>query len=243
MPVVRLVERAPVGGGVALLTFAVTPEMRASYAQPGQYAEVTLGEDNGFFVIASEVGASTWQFLMRGGGGAADTLLSMEVGGDVTMTSALGEGFPCESARDRALVVAVTGTGIAAARPIVAMRLADGLARALLAMPPRDPAPTEILLGVRYSEDVPLADELERWRALGVRVTVCLSRADPTAAQTHAGGYARGYVQDVLRSRLSPLDAHEPRPSWVVFAVGAAGMVEGVRGVARELGAEVRTNY
>ena len=217
------------GGGVAMLTFHVLPEVRATYTHPGQYAEMTLGPDNGFFVIASAVGEEKWQFLMRGGGGAADTLLTMDVGGDVTMTPALGEGFPCESARGRAVVVAVTGTGIAAARPLVAMRLAE-----------RESAATEVFVGVRYAEDVPLADELERWCAHGVRVTVCLSRAEPTPAQLAAGGYARGYVQDVIRAKL---DHRGRAASWMVFAVGASGMLDGVRSVARDLGAEVRTNY
>ena len=228
-PPARLVARASVGGGVALLTFDVSPRVRASFTHPGQYAEVIVGSDNGFFVIASDVDAAKWELLMRGGGGAADALLAMPLGTDVTMSSALGEGFPCERAEGRSLVVAVTGTGIAAARPIVALRLARAHAQPM--------APTEVYVGVRYAEDVPLADELSTWRAHGVRVTVCLSRADPTARELETGHYARGYVQDVLRARLAR------GAPWLVFAVGAAGMVDGVRDVARELGAEVRTNY
>ena len=225
-PPARLVGRASVGGGVFLLTFDVSPGASATYTHPGQYAEMTLGSDDGFFVIASNVGAAKWEFLMRGGGGAADALLAMPLGSDVTMSRALGEGFPCERADGRSLVVAVTGTGIAAARPIVAWRLARA-----------ETAPTEVYVGVRNAEDVPLVDELTRWRAHGVRVTVCLSRSDPTAGELESGHYARGYVQDVIRARLAGATR------WLVFAVGATGMVDGVRDVARELGGEVRTNY
>src|SRR5947209_11331559 len=101
MAAARLIARTPVGGGMSLLAFDVPPELRATYEHPGQYAELVPATEAGFFVIASEVGADRWEFLMRGGGGAADTLLAMPLGGEVPIVGALGDGFPCAETRDR----------------------------------------------------------------------------------------------------------------------------------------------
>lgn len=220
------------GGGLVLVTVEPSDEVRASYVLPGQYVSVRAGHVGkapaGFFVLASDVGARNWQLLIRPGGAAADGILAVRVGGRLETTRAQGRGFPCDEARGRSLLLAATGSGIAAVRPVVSRRLHD-----------HDAHRTEVLLGVRTRADLPLSEELAAWREKGVRVTVCLSRE--TVSAEEARGFAGGYVQDVARA--STALQHQ---GGMIFAAGVKGMIEGIRRLARDLGiaeADVRTNY
>ena len=224
----RIAARRETAGSLVRLTLELPASVRASHALPGQYVSVWAGGDTGYFVLASAVGADTWEILLRAGGTVADALLVARVGERVPVTAALGSGFPCVEARGRALVVAVAGTGMAAAMPILAWRMSDG-----------DAARTDVFLGMRVAAELPLTDEIASWRAAGARVTVCLSREDPPRNADPSGAvFVRGYVQDVARASSTT--------ARVVFAVGPGPMVDAVRKLAGELGVEesdFRTNY
>jgi sulfhydrogenase subunit gamma (sulfur reductase) len=229
----RLIAREDAGGGLVTLTIAPSDPVRATYERPGQYVSARAGElevvgaPAGYFVLAGDVGAPAWQLILRPGGTSADPLLALRAGAHLVTTEALGGGFPCDEARGRPLLVAATGSGIAAVRPVVARRLGDG-----------DAESTDVLLGVRVRADIPLAGEMDRWRRAGVAVIVCLSREDVPAG---GDGFASGYVQDVARRRARPAAS-----GAMIFAAGVKGMVEGIRRLASEIGVsetDVRTNY
>ncbi|HEX3343111.1 MAG TPA: hypothetical protein VHS09_01010, partial [Polyangiaceae bacterium] len=122
----------------------------------------------------------------------------------------------------------LSGTGVAAARPLVRRRISDG-----------DAACTQVWLGVRTHAELPLAVDIAEWREAGVPVVVCLSQpGDAPEGEL----FAKGYVQDVMAARMSAgslADAH-------VFAVGVASMIDAVRALAPRLGLSperVHTNH
>jgi len=213
-----------------------------SYRQPGQYLEMRVQGETGFFVLSSDPGSIAWELVMRAGGGASDVVLAIPVGSPLEVTGALGEGFPVELAAARPLVVALNGTGVAAAPPVVRRRVRDG-----------DAAITRVFLGVRARDELPLEPELRAWRASGVEVVACLSQPGPgqspaPAASGEGAGrrdgvdFEAGYVQDVVRDRVGP--------GWLaggrIFAVGTSSMVDALRVRASELGLDpdrVHTNY
>lgn len=222
-----LVDRVSVGGGLSRVTLRGRPELLATHTAAGQYTEIQTDGSNGYFVIASDVGTGAWELVLRGGGGAADALLGAPIGEEFAISPALGAGFPLDAARGRPLVLAVNGTGIAAARPVVTRRIAESEA-----------ARTIVYLGVRTAREVPLADELDAWRAEGVRVTLCLSQAGELA-ELHA---APGYVQDVVRAQ----GRADGVAGGMIFAVGTESMIAALRDVAPSVGVapgDVRTNY
>jgi NAD(P)H-flavin reductase len=199
-----------------------------SYTSPGQYVEVRARGETGYFVLAGVPGELPWELVMRSGGGVSDVLLPAPLGLDVEVTAAIGAGFPFEAARERLLVVALSGTGVAAGRPLVRRRIADG-----------DAARTQVWVGVRTQAELPLVVDIAEWREAGVSVVVCLSQP----AETPPGElFAKGYVQDVMAARIasgSLADAH-------VFAVGVSSMVEALRALAPRLGLpveRVHTNH
>jgi NAD(P)H-flavin reductase len=216
---------------MVLLTLEAPRDVIASYTQPGQYFRLAYAGENGYFVQAAPPGASTWQILLREGG-VADKLLEAPIGVDVAVSRALGAGFPNASARGRPLLLLLGGTGAAAARAVVPTRIATGDAEA-----------TEVYLGFRRLADVPMRSELSSWASSGVGVVVCLSRDElaanvaPSASKGDVPLH-RGYVQEVLRARGR---SH----AGLVFVVGPAGLVEGAKRVADELGVrseDVHTN-
>src|SRR5439155_26335601 len=100
-------------------------------------------------------------------------------------STAQGKGFPYASVRARALVLAATGSGIAAMLSTIGARIDAGEAKR-----------TFLLWGVREKKDVALAAELESMRRTGVEIAICLSRE-----HLEEIGFFRGYVQQVARER------------------------------------------
>jgi NAD(P)H-flavin reductase len=217
-----------VGGGLVRLTLAPSFAVRDTYTRPGQYVVMRAEGKDAYFVLAGDVGEATWELVLRPSGDAALAALTTSSGGSVEVSEAQGPGFPMEEAEGRPLLVVVTGSGIAAGRPVVRARVRAGAAKT-----------TELLFGVRRLSDLPLGSELEDWSRTGVEVTVCLSR-EPV--QEGRKGLAAGYVQDVARANARS-STHAPK---MIFAAGVREMIDAVRLLSAELGVQerdVRTNY
>jgi NAD(P)H-flavin reductase len=209
-----LTARRDAGGGVSLITLTPPPELARAYRAPGQYIKVHA-ESGGYFVLASEIGAPSWQLLVKNSGGAADALTRAPEGTTFEVTGPLGTGFPLERARDKPLVVAVAGSALAAARPILRERIAQ-----------RACASTSLYIGARSARDVPLVGEVAGWGRAGARLVLCLSRPDTDDPALLAEAVRRsGWVQHVLAEEL----AAGRITHGLVFAAGPAGMLEEIR--------------
>jgi NAD(P)H-flavin reductase len=225
LPAAVLASRRDAGAGLLLVSLDVDPTLARAYTAPGQYVELFTPRGNGYFVLAGSLGDPVWELLVRNAGDAADALFNAPIGSSFEVTAPIGGGFPVERATGRVLVLAVVGSALAVARPIVARRIAEGAA-----------ARTHVYVGARTPADVPLADEVAAWSADGVNVVLCLSR---TSGELERGDGARreaGYVQDVMRRDVGQLG-----PSVLVFAAGPEGMLTAMRDLPRAT-LEVVTN-
>jgi len=223
-----LLGRRSAGGLLVCHELAPPAHLAETYRRAGQYVELTLAGKRTFFALAGEPLAATWEIFVRPGGDVADALLAAPLGGDLGLSAALGAGFPLEEAASKRLFVLATGSGIAAVRPVLNHRVRTGQAPA-----------TEVFLGVPRRADLPMPDEVARWTASGVAITVCLSQ-EPAAEV----GAAEGYVQDALRRRAAISPAR--LATAMVFAAGTPAMVRDARKLATTLGlteADIRTNY
>jgi NAD(P)H-flavin reductase len=200
------------------MTIETAGDVARTYTSPGQYVEVRIQQQSGFFVLASEPGAAAWELVMRSGGGVSDVLLAAVPGIPIDVTEAIGAGFPMTDVRGRPLTLALAGTGIAAGPPIVRRRILDG-----------DAARTRVFAGIRARAELPMRSELEAWMGAGVSLLVCLSQGP---GPIEGIPFAQGYVQDVLRAR----SALSGRSDCRVFAVGLPSMVAAIRDLARESG-------
>lgn len=209
----RITGRHDEGGGLVTVELLPAPKAAASYTTPGQYVQVHVDDVRGYFALASEEGAGTWQLLVRENPGAASALLRAAVGSPVQVTAAMGRGFPLEEARDRRLAIAVTAGALGPALPAVARRIRDGLADR-----------TVLFVGTHSPAGLAKVSTLEALRARGVKVHTVMSEA--------AGEHLSGFVQDHL---------HLASPE-VVWVVGIPAMVDAVKAWGRERGVDVRTN-
>ncbi|MGZ6067967.1 MAG: ferredoxin--NADP reductase [Polyangiales bacterium] len=196
------------------MRLVIGEETAATHARHGQYVEVTEGDEHGYFVIASAPGERTWDLLVRDGGTMGDRLRAAPLGTTFDVSSAQGKGFPVESAKGHPLVLAATGSGIAAVLSVIGVRIEEG-----------DAKRTFLLYGVRQRTDVALSAELEAMRAEGVDVAICLSREHASEP-----GFFRGYVQDIAKERSWHLQ------NGLIFAAGNDAMIEGMREAAPLLG-------
>ncbi len=224
---VQLSSREAVSRDLFKVGFSVPAELGDTFVTPGQYIEVVIGEAKGFFALASVPGSERWEIILRGGGGASDDLITRKLGIDVSLSKALGPGFPYDDLRGKSLVVAVTELGIGAARSVVNQRIIDG-----------DAQRTEFLLGTRDASTVPIVNEIDQWGKAGASTLVCVT--DSTTK-----GYYHGYIQDALRA-LSPPGGRPRSTDGAIFAVGRPELIDGLRAVAPDVGLSaerVYTNY
>lgn len=180
----------------------------ASHQRAGQYVKLSLpGKGEGFFAIASAPGArgEVLEFLIKGGSGLADALVSLPVGAKVQATSAQGKGFAVEAAKGRRVLLFATGSGISAVRSLVGVLLADRPSYGHLSL----------YFGARTPDAFAYTAELETWEAAGLQVI-------RTVSQPGASGWQglQGYVQTHV-----PL---EPLADAAAFLCGQKGMVQGV---------------
>lgn len=229
MPRATISEREPAGGGLDRVRLLVDAETALTHSRHGQYIEIrhSGGHDDessaertvpaatrGYFAIASAPGERTWDILVRDGGAMGDRLRGLPLGAALVVSEATGPGFPVERAHGRPLVVAVTGSGIAAVLSTLGARIEDG-----------DAKRTYMLYGVRDRNELGLLAEIDAMRTAGIDVAICLSRE-----HVNEPGFYRGYVQDVARSRAWAVQ------NGLVFAAGNEAMLEGMRRAAAELG-------
>jgi NAD(P)H-flavin reductase len=215
----RVSARRAAGGPLWLATLEVTPGQAAAYVAAGQYVKVKTPAGNGYFALASEPGKSPFELLVRNNGDASAVLTTEPLPFEVELEGPLGAGFPFARAAGRQLIVAVVGSAIAVARPLLRSRIASG-----------EGGRTHLFVGARAPSDVPLRDEVEAWSEQA-HVTLCLSRAE-VAHELDVLPRARrraGYVQAALAALGS--DA-------VVFAAGPAAMLSDIRALGAERGAD-----
>lgn len=224
MPSAVLSSREDAGGELILVALDVAPELAHAYETPGQYVEVKTEGGNGYFVLANDVGTTPWQLLVKNAGGAADSLATLPLGTAVPVKGPLGTGFSVERMRSRHVAVAVVGSAISVARPVVRQRIRDGAARI-----------THLFLGLRSPADLPIAQEIEEWSRQGVAVVLCLSRSElhHVPAVLPKARRVAGYVQRALAHAVK---AGEVPHGTLVIAAGPDAMLADMRTLAEGTG-------
>ncbi len=215
-----LSSRREAGGGLLLVELDVDEDVRRSYTSPGQYIEVRTEAGDGYFVLAGDVEKGPFELLVKNAGDAADALFSRPIGTGLRVAGPLGAGFPYARMKDRHLVVAVVGSALAVARPVLKHRIDGGASSA-----------THLFLGLRSPLDLPIAAEVAGWVAQGVAVVLCLSRAELHHHEEVLPGAKRvsGYVQLALTRALE--DGSVPHGSLVI-AAGPEQMLADMRALA-----------
>ena len=230
MPTAILSARRDAGGGLLLVALDVDPGRGRAYTTPGQYVEVRTGSAQGFFVLASQVGVTPWELLVKNAGDAADALVSLPLGSQIEVKGPMGAGFAVARVVERSVVVAVVGSALAVARPVLATRIAEGVA-----------GNTFLFLGMRAPTDLPIAEEVEAWSEQGVNVVLCLSRSEldhhrevlPKAQR--AVGYVQAAVARAVATGALPAGA-------LAVAAGPDAMIADMRALSRTSPIEVVTN-
>lgn len=221
MPSAVLSSRQDADGELFLVALDVDVEIARAYETPGQYVEVKTASGNGYFVLANDVGTTPWQLLVKNAGGAADALATLPIGSVLPIEGPLGSGFSVDRMRSRHVAVAVVGSAIAVARPVLRQRIDEGAALI-----------THLFLGLRSPRELPIVSEVEEWTERGISVVLCLSRGELQHEATilPKARRAPGYVQRVLARALESGDVPH---GTLVIAAGPDAMLADMRSLAR----------
>ena len=227
-------KREAVGGGLQRVRLAIDPGVAETHVLHAQYIEVRyeppevggapVPPEKAYFVLATAPRGDRWDLIVGDKPGMAHRLCTAAIGTSVLVSDAQGAGFPAAEAEGRPLVLAATGSGVAALFSIAAARAAGADARH-----------TYLLYGVRERADVALEAELASLRRMGIEVAICLSRE-----HVDEPGFFKGYVQHVAGAHAWQV------AGGLVFAAGRKAMVEGMREAAPALGIraeDVRVNF
>lgn len=191
---------------------------RDAHARAGQFCKMRIGGDEGIFAMATAPGEEDLRFLVRtgapAGGEAADRLAAAPDGTAIESTLPAGRGFELELARGRDVWLVATGTGIAPVRAALEVMLRERDAYGAI----------ELVHGVRSPAHVALEEDMERWRAASVAITIALSDF------AQGGTIAGETVQDILRVRGVDL-SHAS-----LVAVGHPEMLASLAQLAQERG-------
>lgn len=220
MSTIALSARTDVGGGLVLLALDVSPERARAYETAGQYVQVMTPSGIAYFVLASNVGASPWELLIRRTGGAAEALASLPLGTSFEIDGPLGAGFPVAERGERPVVVAVVGSALAVARPVINLRIAEGAARA-----------TYLFLGLPAALDLPIAAEVAAWMESGVLVVLCLSRSE-IAHHVEILPQAKRVVGYVQHAVSQGVEAGDVAPGALIVVAGPEALVDDMRSFA-----------
>lgn len=220
----RVIDRDSAGGGLERIVFDVDDTLAATHRAHGQYIQVEHGGAKAYFALASDPGSNRWTLLLRAVGATATALVGASKGDAVSISAAAGNGFPHAEAVGRPLLLAATGTGIAAVLSSARARLKEGEA-----------ARTFFVFGVDDADTVALEDDLVELRTRGISLALAVAKGSPRADH-----HAVGYVQDVVRGRAFAL------AGGLVFAAGNAVMIDALRATVPSLGVparDVRLNW
>jgi len=199
-----------------VFSVATTDAMRASFQHAGQFVKMRVHDEagaphEGIFALATAPFEDRFLFLARtnnpAGGEAADRIARMPIGAPLEITLPAGDGFPLERAHGRDLAFVAVGTAIAPVRSALEVVLRDRDRYGALSFD----------YGLRSLAHLPFASDVERWRMLGVIVTLHVGelRAD--------GTYVGARAQDAVFARLAGSER------TAILAVGHDALVRDVR--------------
>lgn len=204
-----IARHQPAAGGMSYLRVDVSgTALVGAHRSPGQYVRLNLpGYEEGVFAIASppDPQGTTFDFLVKEGSPLTDALHDAKVGTTVLVSQPQGPGFPVERGYGRDVLLFATGSGISAIRSLLHVLLRDREKFRSLSL----------YFGVRTPDAFAYSDELDEWRAAGIRVKSTVSRPGRTGWQGLTG-YVQSHIDD------------EPLSNAVAFLCGQPEMVSGV---------------
>ncbi len=203
---------------VRRLVFALPPELAAAHERPGQLIRARSSAGESVYALGNAPGQGRGELLLKRGHAAADALLAESGGvrgGELWVGRPFGKGFPVDKALDDDALLFAVGSAIAPLHAVLEwLRVRRRRGR------------TTLFYGERGVDDFAYRADFAAWRAAGIEVVLCSSRAEGESE-------VRGYVHEVARSRA--VDGLDPSRT-VAFVCGMKPMIAAVRALLSEGG-------
>jgi len=185
MQAVRVLENTVVGNRLHHIVLDTqSTDLPASYTVPGQYVQLTIGEERpAYMAIASAPGSANFEFLIQSTDGTAGSICATEAGGELLVSAPMGNGFNMDAIKSNTPLFFVTGTGISAIRSVIESGDWNNTG-------------ARLYYGSYTPEDMAYQDKFEEWKQRGVQVHALISESTATAWEGQIGFVQDAYAED-----------------------------------------------
>ena len=168
-------------------------ELSSSFQIPGQYVVISLENQKPIYmVIASNIGATNWSFLIRDANASTKILKELKVGDSISVSAAQGKGYPIEKLVNKNVILFSAGTGLAAFYSVIGKIIS---AR-------QDFKKVILMHGSRLESELPYREEMIKWVENEIEVFVTLSQPEDSWA------FYEGHVQEILKNEKLKLNTY-----------------------------------
>jgi NAD(P)H-flavin reductase len=221
-----LAERRDVAIDHIAFRIVTNDEALAAFVRPGQFVKMRVRAADeqlheGIFALASAPGEGRLSFIVRThnteGGEAADRIAQLSIGAPIEVTLPAGDGFAMERAEGKDVAFVAVGTAIAPVRSALEVILASR----------KKYGAVSVDYGLRSLRHLPVAEDVDRWRARGVDVRLHVSTPK-----------ADGTIEGVLAHVAYLTRVGKRARDQAIIAVGHSAMVRQLREQVAALGGD-----
>jgi len=184
--------------------------------KPGQFFEVSIPKFGESPISVSEIGEGYIDLTIRRVGVVTDVIYSFFVGGILFLRGPYGNGFDVNHYKDKEIIVAAGGTGLAPVKGIV-----DYFAKH-----PKECKHFDIISGFKSPKDILFKDDLKAW-AENISVTLTVDSAE----EGYKGnvGLITKYVADILVENIDEVQVIVVGPPIMMKFTVAEFIKKGVK--------------
>ena len=153
-------------------------------AKPGQFFMISIPKFGEAPISISEIGENFLDFTIRRVGTVTDEIHELKIGQYLFIRGPYGNGFDVDFYKDKELVVAVGGTGLAPVKGVVDYFAAN----------PRESKSFTLIMGFKSPDDILFRENIELWKRT-IKTILTVDKA-PDGYEGNSG-LITNYIKDI----------------------------------------------
>lgn len=154
-------------------------------AKPGQFFQISIPKSGEAPISVCGIGEEYLDFTIRKVGTLTNVILELNVGDYMFIRGPYGNGFDIDFYKNKEVVVAAGGTGLAPVKGVIDYFAAN----------PNESKGFTLIKGFKSPEDILFRKDIENWRASAIKTILTVDKA-PEGYQGNTG-LITNYIKDI----------------------------------------------